>query len=200
MLTQREREETLQTDRERVQLVLQGDQDAFSDLVTTYQRSVYNLAYRMLGDRTEAEDATQEAFIRAYHNLKSYDPARLFKTWLLSITSHYCIDLIRKRRMSLLSLEDLLPGQMMAAIDHWSVEDHLVEHESVAAIQRMLAQLRPDDRAIIILRYWNDMSYEDIAETLGATVSIVKSRLFRARQALANRVRVHEAGLQYAAV
>lgn len=200
MLSQREREQTLQIDRERVQLVLQGDQDSFSDLVNDYQRSVYNLAFRMLGDRTEAEDAAQEAFIRAYHNLKSYDPARPFKTWLLSIASHYCIDLIRKRRMSFQSLEDLLPGQMMSAIEQWSVEDHVVEDESVASIQRMLAQLRPDDRAIIVLRYWNDMSYEDIAEALGATVSVIKSRLFRARQALANRVRVHEAGLQYAAV
>ncbi len=200
MLSQREREQTLETDRDRVQLVLQGDQYAFNDLVTDYERSVYNLAYRMLGDRTEAEDATQEAFIRAYHNLQRYDPARPFKTWLLSITSHYCIDIIRKRRMSLLSFDDLLPGQMMNATDHGNVEDRVVEHESVAAIQRMLSQLRPDDRAIIILRYWNDMSYEDIAEVLDATVSVVKSRLFRARQALANRVRVYEAGLQFAAV
>src|SRR5436190_19076356 len=94
MLSQLEREQLLLTDRERVARALDGDQDAFTDLVVDYQRSVYNLTYRMLGDTVEAEDAAQESFLRAYLNLDRYDSQRPLKTWVLSIASHYCIDII----------------------------------------------------------------------------------------------------------
>ena len=87
---------------EEMALVLraqQGNDEAFTSLVERYQTPVYNLCYRMLGERTEAEDAAQEAFLRAYLNLKRYDPARSFKTWVLSIASNYCIDRLRRRRL-----------------------------------------------------------------------------------------------------
>ena len=195
MLSQLERDQMLTTDRERVALALEGDQDAFTDLVTDYQRVVYNLTYRMLGDSVEAEDAAQEAFLRAYLNLDRYDMQRPFKTWVLSIASHYCIDIIRKRRMSWLSLDDLLPSQMMAAIEDASVEALFLDGERERTVQEMLKLVKPDERAIIILRYWNDLSYEDIADALNVNVGIVKSRLFRARQALANQIKVREPGL-----
>ena len=83
---------------------LEGDQDAFAELLYSFQDAVYNLCYRMLNDPYEAEDAAQEAFLRAYDNLKKYDNNRAFSTWLLSIAAHYCIDQIRKRRMVMISL------------------------------------------------------------------------------------------------
>jgi len=86
---------------------LKGDSDAFAQLAETYQKSVYNLCYRMLGDPDEAEDAAQETFLRAYRNLKHYDRQRLLSTWLLSIAAHYCIDQIRRRRFTVLSLDTL---------------------------------------------------------------------------------------------
>ncbi len=194
-----EKEQAILLDRQRVQLVLEGDQDAFTDLVLEYQRAVYNLTYRMLGDTVEAEDAAQEAFLRAYRNLDRYDSTRSFKTWVLSIASHYCIDVIRKRRLSWLSLDDLLPGEMMSAIEQRSIEELSLDGERDRGIQELLHLLKPDDRAIIILRYWNDLSYEEIAGALGANVGVVKSRLFRARQALANRITTHEMGRVFAA-
>jgi RNA polymerase sigma-70 factor (ECF subfamily) len=197
MLTQIEREQMLITDRERVNRALDGDQDAFTDLVMDYQRSVYNLTYRMLGDTVEAEDAAQEAFLRAYLNLDRYDMERPFKTWVLSIASHYCIDLIRKRRLSWLSLDDLLPGQMMAAIEDVSVEALFLDGERERTVQELLKLVKPDERAIIILRYWNELSYEEIADALNVNVGVVKSRLFRARQALANQIKVREPGLVF---
>ncbi len=112
MLSQIEKDQMIAQDRERALRVMAGDQDAFSDLVIEYERAVYNLTYRMLGDHVEAEDAAQEAFLRAYTNIERYDTTRPFRTWVLSIASHYCIDLIRKRRMSWLSLDDLLPRQV----------------------------------------------------------------------------------------
>ncbi|MCZ7673419.1 MAG: sigma-70 family RNA polymerase sigma factor [Chloroflexi bacterium] len=84
----------------------QGDKAAFGRLIEAYQRPVYNLAYRMLNNSGEAEEAAQEAFIRAYTRLDSYNPAHKFSTWMLSITSNYCIDLIRKRRALLLSIDE----------------------------------------------------------------------------------------------
>ena len=198
MLTQIEKDQMILQDRERVLRVKEGDQDAFTDLVLEYQRAVYNLTYRMLGDMVEAEDAAQEAFLRAYNNLDRYDMARPFKTWVLSIASHYCIDIIRKRRLSWLSLDDLLPGEMMAAIENRSVEDLALDSERERSVQELLKLVKPDERAIIILRYWNDLSYEEIADALGTNVGVVKSRLFRARQALANRLKVQDMGLAFA--
>lgn len=195
---QAEKEQAIALDRERVLLALDGDQDAFTDLVLDYQRSVYNLTFRMLGDSVEAEDAAQEAFLRAYRNLDRYDMTRSFKTWVLSIASNFCIDIIRKRRLSLLSLDDLLPGEVMSAIEHQSIEELMVDGERDRTVQEMMALLKADERAIIILRYWNDLSYEEIADALGINVGVVKSRLFRARQALANRIKVREPGLVFA--
>jgi RNA polymerase sigma-70 factor (ECF subfamily) len=84
---------------------LSGDHAAFSALVETYQTPVFNLCYRMLGDRCEAEDAAQEAFLRAYSRLRSYDPARPCETWLLSSAAHYCIDRLRTRRVTVLGID-----------------------------------------------------------------------------------------------
>ena len=90
------------TESNWIQQARAGDQaasaDAFSRLVEAYQTPIYNLAYRMLGNRTEAEDAAQETFIRAYTRLDTYDPGRKFSSWLLSIASHYCVDVLRRRR------------------------------------------------------------------------------------------------------
>ncbi|MEP7291066.1 MAG: sigma-70 family RNA polymerase sigma factor [Chloroflexota bacterium] len=194
-----EKEQAILLDSERVLRALDGDQDAFTDLVLDYQRAVFNLTYRMLGDSVEAEDAAQEAFLRAYRNLERYDISRSFKTWVLSIASHYCIDVIRKRRLSWLSLDDLLPGEMMSAIENRSIEELSLDGERDRSVQELLRLLKPDERAIIILRYWNDLSYEEIADALSINVGVVKSRLFRARQALANRLKSHEAGLVFAA-
>ena len=89
-----------------LQKARRGDKDAFGQLIEAYQGPVYNLAYRMLGNSGEAEEAAQEAFIRAYTRLDSYDPAHKFSTWLLSITSNYCIDLIRKLDTEELAIVD----------------------------------------------------------------------------------------------
>jgi RNA polymerase sigma-70 factor (ECF subfamily) len=190
MLTPAEMAQIQELDHQRVVLALQGDHDAFAELVNHYQRAVYGLTLRMLGDAAEAEDAAQETFLRAYRHLEKYDAARPFRTWLLSIASHYCIDLIRKRRISLLSLDEFLPPHWLFSGED-SVEDAAISSERRDYLQTMLERLRPDERAIIILRYWHDMPYEEIADILGTNRGVVKSRLFRARQALANQMHVH---------
>ena len=171
-----------------VEDTLNGNQEAFAELVNTYQNAVYNLCYRMLSERTEAEDATQEAFLRAFLNLERYDPARSFKTWVLSIASNHCIDRLRKRRLLWLSLDEPLPPNVVLSSDEPQPEEVAIRGERSQAIQSLLDELNTDYRAAVILRYWYDYSYAEIADILDTTESAIKSRLFRARQALANRL------------
>lgn len=164
----------------------QGDKAAFGKLVEAYQTPVYNLAYRMLNNAGEAEEAAQEAFIRAYTRLDSYDPAHKFSTWMLSITSNYCIDLIRKRRALLLSLDEPLPPHPALMSDNSKgPEAQAVMNEQQAMVQALLQELPEDYRETVVLRYWYDLSYDEIAEMMDTTVSAIKSRLFRARRLLA---------------
>jgi RNA polymerase sigma-70 factor, ECF subfamily len=160
-----------------------GDDDAFALLVETYQKPVYNLCYRMLGDAQEAEDAAQESFWRAYQALNRYDPQRSFITWLLSIAAHYCIDQQRRRRLPTFSM-DLITEEI--------VPDNSPNPESVAAqseqdklLHQLMAQMKPQDRAALVLRYWYDFSDHEIGQALSLSVSAVKSRLHRARLSLA---------------
>lgn len=173
--------------QEWVKAAVEGDQYAFGQLVEHYQRAVFNLTYRMLGNAQEAEDAAQEAFLRAYANLNRYDPKRSFKTWLLSIASNHCIDRLRKRRLTWLSIDDdegdVPPPSLVS--NEPTPEAAYMDNERSADIQSLMGQLPPDYRAVVVLRYWYDMSYSEIAESLDTTESAIKSRLFRARQALA---------------
>ncbi|MBC7251809.1 MAG: sigma-70 family RNA polymerase sigma factor [Anaerolineae bacterium] len=170
-----------------IQQALRGDKEAFTRLVEAYQTPVYNLAYRMLGNVQEAEDAAQEAFIRAYTRLSTYDPKRKFASWLLSITSHYCIDRLRRRRFNLVSLDELppwreTPGKQLLP------EERVIDHQRQDAVQALLDTLPAHYRAPVILRYWYDFSYQEIAEVMNLTESAVKSRLHRARAMLAQAV------------
>jgi RNA polymerase sigma-70 factor, ECF subfamily len=174
-----------------VQRTLEGDPQAFGELVQRYERDVFNLAYRMLNERREAEDAAQEAFLRAYSNLDRYDQSRSFKTWLLSITSNHCIDRLRRRRLTWLSLEEPLPPHPALTSDIPGPEQATLDHERQALVQELLDELSPDYRLAVVLRYWYDLSYAEIAEMLETTESAIKSRLFRARQALANQLETH---------
>jgi len=161
----------------------QGDEQAFTHLVEAYQKPVYNLCYRMLWNMQEAEDAAQETFFRAYKALRLYDPQKSFLTWLLSIASHYCIDQIRRHRYQQVSIDDA-PGEMIPD-EHPGPETMARRHEEQQQIQALLQTLSSTDRAAVVLYYWYDYSYEEIASALSISVSAVKSRMHRARHQLA---------------
>jgi len=184
----------MMSELELINGALSGDRNAFSGLVSTYQTPIFNLCYRMLGDRCEAEDAAQEAFLRAYSRLDRYDPGRSFKTWLFSIAAHYCIDRLRRRRIQWVGIDDE-PIQYHPALREQSPgpQEMAERHERSAGIQALLQQLSPQDRAAIIMRYWYDLSYEEIAEATGVTISSVKSRLHRARVSLGELMRPADA-------
>lgn len=166
----------------------QGNDEAFTNLVETYQKPVYNLCYRMVGEPEEAEDAAQETFLRAYQNLHRYDPSRSFGTWILSIAAHYCIDRLRKRKFAMFSMDaENEDGSSFELPDPASPDPEVesVKQEERDHLHLLLKDLDATDRAAVIMRYWYDFSEVEIASSLKLTVSAVKSRLHRSRRALA---------------
>ncbi len=186
--TRRPRSDSAADEQEWIDAARKGGKTAFEHLVKVYQTPIYNLAYRILGNRFEAEEAAQEAFIRAYRHLDSYDPGRPFSSWVFSIASHYCIDRLRRRRIDWLPLREEIAEPARLASASPNPEVVVTERDREAWIQVLMNALSPTDRAALTLHYWYDCSYKEIAEVLDLTVSAVKSRLYRARRALAEQM------------
>jgi RNA polymerase sigma-70 factor (ECF subfamily) len=177
-------------DQERawIEQALRGDRKAFGQLVRAYERPVYNLTYRMLGDPAEAEDAAQETFLRAYAKLATYQPGRKFVNWLLSIASHHCIDRLRRKgRAPQLSLDGPLPPQWLTS-DTPRPDQLVTRKQERERVRQVLDVLPADYRAAVVLRYWHGMSYREIAATMDTTESAIKSRLHRARRMMAQEL------------
>ena len=157
-----------------------GDVEAFNQIVDTYQRPMYNLALRMLGDRPAAEDATQEAFISAFRNIGRFKDGNL-KSWLFTIAANRCRDMLRARIVrpaeSLDSEETTLDPPSRTE----SPEDYAVRREMGRSIQQALAALPHDQRLAVVLIDVQGLAYEEAAEVLGINVGTVKSRLSRGR-------------------
>ena len=157
-----------------------GDGQAFAELVSRYQRTVLNLAYRMLGDAQEAEDVAQEVFIRVYQSLDRFDPSRRFFSWLYRIAVNRCLSVRGRERL------DTFAGDERELADSaLSPEQQASRAETRAAVQRAIARLPEHERTLVALRYGADLSYEAIAATMQLPIGTVKTRLFRARQRLA---------------
>lgn len=163
--------------------VLEGDEAAFGNIVESFQRPVFNLCYRMLGNFEAAEDAAQESFWRAFQSIRKYNPERSFPTWLLSIAAHYCIDQHRKRKFPVIAMDDyfaeLVPDPSP------NPESIFLQKESQNQVQDLLKGLSGLDQASIILRYWHECSEEEIGQVLDISKNAVKSRLYLTRKKLA---------------
>ena len=129
-----------------VAAALGGDREAITQMVEAHKNAVFNPCYRLLGEAGEAEDVAQETFMRMYTRLRTYDSSRPFKTWLLSIASHYCIDQLRKRRLQWLSLEDESTGSHPALRMPKTPEDVTLLHERESQVQAWLNRLDPASR------------------------------------------------------
>ncbi|MDQ3927708.1 MAG: sigma-70 family RNA polymerase sigma factor, partial [Chloroflexota bacterium] len=168
---------SVEQDRISVQAALRGDQAAFGDLVTRYQSAVYNMAYRMLGNPSDAEDAAQEVFVRAWNQLHTFQLDRRFSTWLLSIASHHCIDVLRRRKPSA-PLDDVA---LYVQSDEPEPDEIALQGEQADMVKGLLNTLPEKYRSVTVLRYYNDLSYDEIARMTGLTESAVKTQLHRAR-------------------
>lgn len=176
-----------------VREVKRGNQDAFAELMDLYKDKVFHIAYRMLGNSHEAQDVSQEAFLRAYTNIESYDENRKFSTWIFRIATNLAIDRIRKKKPDF-HLEDKVGGT--ENLDYYSQfasseelpEDQIVKLEMQQWIQEEIMHLPPKYRAAIILKYLEDMSLKEISEILNLPVATVKTRIHRGRETLRKRL------------
>ena len=172
-----------------IERVLKGDANAFEHLVHAYEKTVYNLALRTLGNREDAEDITQEAFLKAYRSLDSFRGDSKFSVWLYRIVSNLCLDLLRSRqRKPVQSLtvedDDGEIGELEISDEHFSPEKLLDRKLTRESVQRGLSALPDDARQILLLRELQGMSYEEIGQALDLEPGTVKSRIFRARKRL----------------
>lgn len=180
-------------DKEIIEQVLAGDNNAFGGLVERYQTRVYNLALRMCGNQDDAFDLAQEAFFRAWRGLSGFQFESAFSTWLFRLTANVCLDWIRakKRRptVSLTTVDDEDEETQLELPDPAKgPEALLLAAEDRAAVARAMNQLPVEYRQILTMRAINDLSYTEIAEILQIKEGTVKSRLSRARLALRNKL------------
>jgi RNA polymerase sigma-70 factor (ECF subfamily) len=166
-------------DAEDAALVAQakeGDTVAFGILVERYQRVLYTVAFRMLGNQDDARDAIQTAFVKAYERLATFNPKHRFFSWIYRIVMNECLNLIRDRRPE----EGLTPALAAAS----NPFETAASHQRRAQVQAALLRLSPDYRAVVVLRHFAGLSYDEMAAALGVPSKTIKSRLYTARQQL----------------
>jgi RNA polymerase sigma-70 factor (ECF subfamily) len=163
----------------------QGDQEAFAEIVRIHQQAVYNVAYRMLGNVRDAEDAAQEAFLRAYRFFDNFDLERPLAPWLKRIAANMCINRMQVEKPTASLDNDLPPPPDPNPGPETQTSDRQREHRIRAEILRLPSRYR----AVIELRHFQEMRYEEIASQLNCPLSDVKSDLFRARKLLAERLK-----------
>jgi RNA polymerase sigma-70 factor (ECF subfamily) len=162
-----------------------GDDDAFEELMSRYKRSVLNFAYRMLGDAGEAEDVTQETFVRAYRRIRRYRPSAKFSTWLFALARNAAIDRLRYRRRH---PTDPLP-QIVAADTVGGPSAEAEAHEIGELVAAAIALLPEDQRTAVVLAEYHGLSCAEIAGIMGCSEKSVESRLYRARSTLREKLR-----------
>ena len=178
-----------QNDSELIHKAKNGDAKAYEGLLKKYRNSVYNLVYRMVRDVEEAEDLTQEAFIKAFNSLASFNEEYAFSTWLYKIATNNCIDFFRKRKLQTYSLDKPIQYKD-SEIQHEIPDPELNPEKSILArersrvIQEAIRALPEKYYTAIVLRHNEEKSYEEIAEILNLPLGTVKARIFRAREML----------------
>lgn len=173
-----------------IQQAVLGNQQAFAFLMNRYHDALHRTVQRMVSNKNDAEDLTLEAFGKAFHHLESYRPHYAFSTWLFRIAINNCIDHIRKKRLTVLSID--VPCDDDTDTDYANFvrasgpnpEEHIIREQRRVLMRRTLEKLNPRYRLMIELRYFEELSYDEIAEQLDLPIGTVKAQLFRAREAL----------------
>jgi RNA polymerase sigma-70 factor (ECF subfamily) len=177
-------------DGELVAATLRGSHEAYGDLVRRYERPVVGLVLRMVRNAAEAEELAQDVFLKAYERLNTYDPTRKFSSWLFKVAHNATIDHLRRRRLVTVPLEtpdaeDLQLAERLAGPETEGPEHQAARAELVRALETALGKLRPEHRAVLLLRFQHGCSYEELAEITQLPLGTVKTHLHRARRRLA---------------
>jgi len=178
-----------------VQLAVKGDQKAFSQLMARYRQSVFHAILKMVNNREDAEDLTLEAFGKAFNKLESYTPNFAFSTWLFKIAVNNCIDYMRKKRLHTLSLDEPIEAgskqdfSEMARSTTRDPEAEMIREQRVEVLRNLINGLNDKYRLMVELRYYEQLSYEEIAAELDIPLGTVKAQLFRAKELLSAQLR-----------
>lgn len=187
------------SDKARIDLRLveaakNGSQAAFGELMERYRESVYFTMFKMVKNSDDADDLTIEAFGKAFNRIDQYSPSFAFSTWLFKIASNNCIDFIRKKRVKVTSLDTGYTrgdGEVMyleVSSQTQNPEEVIIHGQKVKLMRDLVTKLKPRYRELVELRYFEELSYEEIAETLDLPLGTVKAQLFRAREFLSNLI------------
>lgn len=161
---------------------LGGDPQAFASLVGRYETPVYNVALRMLRNPEDARDIAQTVFMKAYQNLSNYDPQYKFYSWIYRMAINESLNILRVRHRSAGPVDEHFADDAAGPLDL------LADEQTRDVVLEAVDQLKPEYRAVIVLRYFVDRNYEDMSEILGIDAKTVKSRLYTARQLLKDRL------------
>lgn len=175
-------------EKEAIQAVLKGNQQAYRVIIDTYKNPIYSTILRMAKNPQTAQDLTQEVFIKVYEQLpkfKGVDEVGAFKAWLYRVATNHCIDYFRKKSNQV-AFE---PLEENASSSELEPEVVLLKKESERRIERLVADLPADERSIVLMRYVNELSYEEIASFLGLSKTEVGNKLFRAKQKMRKQVK-----------
>jgi len=181
-----------QKDMELVEKARKGDQLAYGELLGRYRDAIYFMLLKMVNSPIDAEDLTIEAFGKAFKNIDQYTPNYAFSTWLFKIATNNCIDYIRKKRASHVSLDQTLDGEdslipsAMIQADTPDPESTMINKQKIKHMRNVVSKLKPRYRQLVELRYFSEYSYEEIAKELDIPIGTVKAQLFRARELLLN--------------
>ena len=168
----------------------QGDQKAYAELMSRYKDSIYFMLLKMVNNRDDADDLTIEAFGKAFKNIRQYTPDYAFSTWLFKIATNNCIDFIRKKRKQTFSIDKGIEtddgGELNIDIksSQPDPEENMMKKQKVMMMRDVVERLKPRYRKLVELRYFQERSYEEIAEELNLPLGTVKAQLFRAREFL----------------
>lgn len=176
-------------DKRLIEAALNSDQEAFARLMNKYKDSIMNLIYRMINRQQEVEDLTQEAFIKAFNALHTFNDEFAFSTWLYKIATNNCIDYLRKRKLHTFSIDKPLQsgdGEYQYEIpDHSFIPDKgIIARQQSMTIQEAIDALPEKYRRVIRMRHIEEKNYEDIADELNLPLGTVKAHIFRAREML----------------
>jgi RNA polymerase sigma-70 factor (ECF subfamily) len=172
-----------------IQRAAEGDQAAWDTIVRTYWRKVFNVAYRFVGTYDEAEDLTQEIFLRVFRSLNTFDRRANFQTWLISVSRNFCIDRYRSgRRDREVFAREVDPSTLQAETTEPSPHARVELQDRVALLREALRALSPPLRSAVLLRDIHELSYQEIADQLGVAEGTVKSRINRGRAELARQI------------
>ncbi len=173
----------------------QGDQKAYADLMERYRDSIFHMINKMVFSSDDAEDLTIEAFGKAFQRLDQYTPAFAFSTWLFKLASNHTIDFIRKKKLNALSLdrgftsEDGDTMEIHVRDEELDPMEALQKKERVALMRDVVSALKPRYRRLVELRYFEELSYDEISKELDLPLGTIKAQLFRARDMLAEVMR-----------